>query len=190
MNTRDAGSREAWERWLARFGKTESEIWLVFPKRHTGPSAMSYEEAVCTALCFGWIDSLVRRVDDDRYARKFTPRKPESRWSAANRHRAEAMIRAGRMRPEGMALVESAKATGRWEQALARKGTEAAPCPDELAAALAENPAARATFDSLPPSARRNCVRWVGDAKRTATRERRAREAVARLARGERLGLK
>jgi uncharacterized protein YdeI (YjbR/CyaY-like superfamily) len=150
---------------------------------------MTYEEAVCTALCYGWIDSLVRRVDDDRYARKFTPRKPDSRWSASNRRRAEALIRAGRMRPEGMALVESARAAGRWEQALVTRDEES-PCPRELAAALSNNPVARTTFESLPPSARRNYARWVGDAKRTATRERWAREAVARLARGERLGLK
>ena len=168
----------------------EREIWLLFPKRHTGLTGIEYEDAVCTALCLGWIDSLVRRVDDDRYARKFTPRKPDSRWSALNRHRAEALIRAGRMRPEGMALIAGARATGRWDEALHRADAQPPVLPAELAAELDADPAARTAFAALPDSSRRTYIRWVGDAKRAATRQRRAREITTTLARGERLGMK
>jgi uncharacterized protein YdeI (YjbR/CyaY-like superfamily) len=85
--TLDVRKRPQWRKWLEAHHDSASEIWLVFYKRHTGEECISYDDAVEEALCFGWIDSIVRRLDDDRYARKFTPRKPESRWSTSNRQR-------------------------------------------------------------------------------------------------------
>src|SRR5688572_3231771 len=87
LRTLNVRSRRQWRNWLQRHHDSVSEIWLVFPKRHTAEKCLSYDDAVEEALCFGWIDSLVRRLDEDRYARKFTPRKPDSRWSTINRQR-------------------------------------------------------------------------------------------------------
>ena len=87
IETLDVGSRQEWRAWLEGHHDTVSEIWLVFHKRHTGVQSIAYNDAVEEALCFGWVDSLIRRLDGARYARKFTPRKPDSRWSTTNRRR-------------------------------------------------------------------------------------------------------
>src|SRR3954447_10815168 len=87
LKTLDVPTCDAWRQWLAKHHASESEIWLIFHKIHTGRPTISYEDAVDEALCFGWVDSLIRRLDDERYARKFTPRKADSRWSTANRTR-------------------------------------------------------------------------------------------------------
>jgi len=188
METLEARDRAEWRRWLARHHAKASEIWLVFHKVNAGGPTLSYDESVEEALCFGWVDSLIRRLDESRYARKFTPRKPGSRWSASNKARAEKMIGAGLMKPAGLALVEHAKRSGEWS------GADAAPAgasmTGELLEALAGNARARANFDRLPPSLRKRYAAWVGSGKRADTRARRSRELVEVLARGERLGLK
>src|SRR5262245_35714959 len=84
IKTLDVKTRHAWRKWLEKHHDCQTEIWLVFHKLHTGTKSIDYHDALDEALCFGWIDSLVRRLDDDRFARKFTPRKPDSRWSAIN----------------------------------------------------------------------------------------------------------
>ena len=181
-------SRTEWRRWLARHHAKASEIWLVFHKVHAGGPALSYDQSVEEALCFGWVDSLIRRLDEARYARKFTPRKPGSQWSSANRARAQRMIEAGLMQPQGLALVEEARSRGEWAAAGAPRPAQE--MPDELTGALRAHGGAKAGFESLPPSLKQQYMAWVGSAKRPDTRERRARELAAALARGERLGLK
>ncbi|MFP3944469.1 MAG: YdeI/OmpD-associated family protein [Alphaproteobacteria bacterium] len=107
-------SAHDWRDWLEEnYGRCD-EIWLVFYKKHTGKAAISYEEAVEEALCFGWIDSVKRRLDDERYAFRFTPRKPSSKWSPSNIRRVEKLIAEGRMTPAGLEPVERAKAEGAW----------------------------------------------------------------------------
>jgi uncharacterized protein YdeI (YjbR/CyaY-like superfamily) len=96
-------SRDAWRAWLARHHDTKTEIWLVFHKKHTGQPGVAYGDAVEEALCFGWIDSIVRRLDEDRYAQKFTPRKPKSNWSDSNLRRFARMVGEGRMTAAGLA---------------------------------------------------------------------------------------
>ena len=93
---------EQWRRWLAEHHASESEVWLVFHKHHTGRASIAYQDAVDEALCFGWIDSLIKRLDDARYARKFTPRKPDSKWSTANRQRYAQLKASGRLMPAGL----------------------------------------------------------------------------------------
>src|ERR1700730_18418317 len=92
---------EQWRGWLAQKQDSKAEVWLTFYKRHTGQPSIAYEDAVNEALCFGWIDSLIKRLDDARYARKFTPRKADSRWSTANRRRYAELKSSGRMMPAG-----------------------------------------------------------------------------------------
>ena len=180
--------RAGWRRWLARNHAQAPEVWLVFRKTHAGGPALAYDDSVEEALCFGWVDSLIRRLDESRYARKFTPRKPGSRWSKSNRARAEKMILDGLMTPAGLALVEDARFSGEWARADAPPPAQRT--PRELVEALEAHPGARASFKSLPPSLRKRYVAWVGAAKRADTRVRRATELAAVLGRGERLGLK
>src|ERR1700730_1055766 len=93
---------EQWRGWLAQKQDSKAEVWLTFYKRHTGQPSIAYEDAVNEALCFGWIDSLIKRLDDARYARKFTPRKPDSKWSAVNRKRYAQLKASGRLMPAGV----------------------------------------------------------------------------------------
>src|SRR5436309_3039972 len=105
INTLDVRSREEWRSWLREHHELEAEIWLVFNRRHTGLRSLGYNESVEEALCFGWIDSLIRRLDDDRYARKFTPRKANSRWSTANRRRYADLQARGILEVAGLRLA-------------------------------------------------------------------------------------
>jgi uncharacterized protein YdeI (YjbR/CyaY-like superfamily) len=105
----DVRSRAQWHAWLAKNHDATAEIWLVFHKRHTLEASLDYEDAVEEALCFGWIDSLVRPLDDARYARKFTPRKPGSRWSDPNRRRYASLEKRGLLQEAGRANAPTGK---------------------------------------------------------------------------------
>ena len=99
MKTFVAQTADQWREWLSEHHDSESEVWLIFHKLHTGVGSIAYMDALDEALCFGWVDSLVKRLDDARYARKFTPRKADSRWSTINRKRYAALKAAGRLKP-------------------------------------------------------------------------------------------
>jgi uncharacterized protein YdeI (YjbR/CyaY-like superfamily) len=189
VQTVTAKNRTAWRTWLERnHGSTPAGIWLVFKKGEAGENWLTYDEAVEEALCFGWIDSTIKRVDDVDYVRKFTPRKKDSAWSPSNKKRIARLVAAGRMTPVGLALVETAKANGNWERdPRAAIPTEISP---EFIAALADNAKAATVFAALSPSCRRQYVWWVGSAKRPETRATRVREAIALLAAGRKLGMK
>src|SRR6187455_922972 len=92
---------DEWRDWLTDHHASESEVWLIFHKQHTGVASIDYKDALDEALCFGWIDSLVKRLDDRRFARKFTPRRADSRWSDVNRKRYAELKAAGRIKPPG-----------------------------------------------------------------------------------------
>ena len=187
LEVRDRG---AWRQWLGAHHADVSNVWLVFHRKHAGIASIPYDDAVEEALCFGWIDSLVRRVDDNRYVRKFTPRRPDSVWSPTNKARAERMIATGRMTEVGQKLIDHAKASGEWAREASRDRPPADQLPAELELALAANPNAASFFHALAPSHRRRYILWIATAKRPETRTRRALEAIDRLARGEQLGLK
>ncbi len=179
---------EEWRKWLADNHDKEAEVWLVFNKKETNIPSPPYEAAVEEALCYGWIDSIIRKLSDTTYARKFTPRKIDSRWSALNRKRAERMIKAGKMTEFGMGKIEGAKANGRWYEQLEAK-TEFK-MPIEFRDSLAKNKRAKKNYESLAFSHRRQYLGWICTAKRPETRQRRIDEAIALLAKGEKLGLK
>jgi uncharacterized protein YdeI (YjbR/CyaY-like superfamily) len=187
MKTLHVIERAEWRAWLQANGGREKEVWLVFYKRHTGRKRLEYDDAVEEAVCFGWIDSIVRRLDEEKYAQKFTPRKRNSNWSAANIARAKKMIAAGRMTPAGAALIEP----GTLRRPPAKpQAADQERVPAYFIAALKADPKARAFFAGLAPSYRRLYVRWVGSAKKTETRQRRLDEALATLRAGRKLGLK
>lgn len=157
-------------------------MWVVFHKAHTGVQSMSYEDFVREALRFGWIDSLVKRLDDDRFAIKATPRKATSRWSDINRRRWMELKRAGLLTAAGLAAAPT-------ENRYAPK-QRIPELPRYIGKAMKSNPEAWSFFQKLPRRERHNFVVWIHIAKRPETRERRIRESIALLAAGRKLGLK
>ena len=179
-----AVDRAAWRSWLQEHHADGDVIWLVLLKKGVPEPSVSYEEAVEEALCFGWIDGQVRRIDDRSHAIRFTPRRAGSVWSASNRRRVERLTAEGRMTDAGSAVVRAARERGDWDQVPSDEQLDVV--PDDLTRALAGEREATEGFEALPPSARRNYVHWIVSAKREATRERRIAEVVRR----SRLGLR
>jgi len=171
--------------WLEENHASSQGVWLKIAKKGAREPSVTYDEAVELALCFGWIDSQVRRFDDQHYVQRFTPRRPRGRWSKINREKAEALIKAGRMRPAGLAEVEAAKADGRWEAAY--EGQRTAKVPPDLQRELDANPTAAEFFASLSSANRYAIVYRLDDAKKPETRERRLKKFVAMLERGEKI---
>lgn len=181
-------TRQQWRQWLSRHHEENDGIWLVFYRKEVGKPTLEYDAAVEEALCFGWIDSIIKKIDAERYVRKFTPRRPNSRWSALNKKRIEKVTRQGLMMPSGLARVAEAKKSGAWDKS-DRPDIPSAPTA-EFARALAANAKAKAFFEQLAPSHRRMYSGWTAMAKRPETRDRRITAAIALLERGEKLGMK
>lgn len=181
-------SRDEWRGWLEGNHDKSAGVWLVFYKKGTGKASLEYDASVEEALCFGWIDSIVKRMDEERYKRKFTPRKAASQWSELNKKRVAKLVRQKRMAEPGLAKVAQAKKSGRWAES--GRPDISFDVPAELKKALAGNKKAKAFFEQLAPTYRRQFIGWVTVAKRQETRERRVAEAIALLERGKRLGMK
>jgi uncharacterized protein YdeI (YjbR/CyaY-like superfamily) len=186
-----AEDRDAWRAWLECNHHKATEIWLIYFKKHTRRPSVAYAHAVEEALCFGWIDGIVKRIDDERYAQRFTPRRAASKWSELNRHRARRLIGEGRMTRAGEAVLPVDLMAGAGERLGTRPRSDWADVvPDDLRAALQENRAAREYFERLAPSYRWQYVGWIASAKREETRRKRVREAMGLLAQGRKLGMK
>jgi uncharacterized protein YdeI (YjbR/CyaY-like superfamily) len=183
-------TREQWREWLAANHETEPGIWLIFYKKHTGKPSLPYDHAVEEALCYGWIDSIIRRIDEERYRQKFTPRKMRSSWSVANVMRVEALVKQGKMTPKGLDLYQYAKEQNLLPDASLKQKPKMPDTPAWLKKALNDNPAAGDHFNKLAPSHRRHYLMWLMDAKREDTRTRRLQEAIDKLSKGEQLGMK
>lgn len=186
-----AADRRKWRDWLIENHESRDEAWLVRYKVHTGRPGISYEDAVEEALCFGWIDGRVRRIDDERYMIRFTPRRSGSRWSALNIGRAEKMIEEGLMTDAGLAEIKSARKDGRWERAFKddKNRKKEIDMPEDLAGAMKKNREALENFEQMAPSYRRNYIRWVEAARKSDTRQRRIDEVVQRAARNIKPGI-
>ena len=186
--TLHVATREEWRAWLAEHHATEREIWLVYFKQHTGQPRVAYDHAVEEALCFGWIDSIVRRLDDERYAQKFTPRRNTAKWSESNLRRFAKLVKEGRMTPAGLAKGPPPDVTA------AKKPESPLSVADEVPAYIQQrlqtNAKAWRFFQDLAPSYRRHYVHWIELAKREETRQRRLEEAVGLLEQNKKLGLK
>jgi len=186
MKTLLAQTRDQWSDWLTEYYASESEVWLIFHKRHTGVRSIDYRDAIDEALCFGWVDSLVKRLDDRRYALKFTPRRANSRWSASNRQRYAELKASGRLKLSGIERPPTDRGYGPRPTRL--------PIPSRLPAhihrELKNHPRAFRQFEALTPSQRRRYVAWIETAKREETKLRRLKEAIRLLTGGKVLGLK
>lgn len=174
-----AVDRDAWRAWLEEHHATRDHVWLTLHKKHVAEPCVTLEEAVEEALCFGWIDGRLRRVDDRRHVLRFSPRKPRSNWASSNKARVARLIAEGRMTPAGMAVIDAAKANGSWDRLDERQLDST---PPDLAAALAAEPPAQERWSTLAPSLRRQYVYAVLQAKRPETRARRVADTVRRAA--------
>ncbi|WP_298158741.1 YdeI family protein [Brevundimonas sp.] len=170
-------SRAALRQWLSENHQRSGSIWLITWKKHTDHH-VSWDDVVEEALCFGWIDSQPRKLDQDRSMIRLSPRKPGSGWSGVNKARIEGLLAEGLVAPPGIAAIESARRDGSWT---ALDGASRLSVPDDLVTALDAHPGAAEHFDAFPPSARRSILEWIATAKRTGTRAERVNE-TARLA--------
>jgi len=181
-------NRDDWREWLRRNHDIEKEVWLIIYKKHTGKRSVPYDDSVEEALCFGWIDSIIKRIDDEKFIRKFTPRKPKSKWSEANKSRATRMITEGKMTEAGLAKIREAKKSGEWfKTPPVRKELV---IPPYMRVALAKNKIALENFNNLAKSYKRQYIGWITSAKREETRKRRLAEAIRLLEKNEKLGMK
>jgi uncharacterized protein YdeI (YjbR/CyaY-like superfamily) len=177
---RTFGSAADWQACLESEHATSAGIWLRFAKKGAPEATLSYAEALNAALCFGWIDAQTRGLDESYWLKRFTPRRPGSRWSKINTEKADALIAAGLMQPAGLREVESAKADGRWAAAYAGQRTIAV--PDDLRVALDANPAALAYFATISSINRYAILYRLTTVKRAETRARKISQYVQMLA--------
>ncbi len=175
----EPGTRAAWRRWLEKHHGESSGLWLVLAKK--GAGGLSYDDAVEEALCFGWIDSRVRRLDEQHYQQWYCPRRPGSIWSLPNKARVARLLEAGLLAPAGLARIAAAQADGSWGLL---DQVEALVMPEDLAAALRAAPGAEAGFAGLAPSVRKPLLYWVLSARRAQTRAGRIGAVVEAAAAG------
>ena len=168
-------SEAEWRAWLDTHHAREEGVWLIRYKAAAERSNLTLEQAIRQALCYGWIDSLPRALDDERTMLWFAPRKPASNWSRLNRDRVEELEAAGLIEVAGREKIEAARADGSWS---ALDPVDRLEVPDDLADAFDRYPGARDAWDAFPPSARRGILEWILNAKRDATRARRVEETA------------
>lgn len=176
-------SRAQWRAWLRKNHKRTEGIWLVTYKKHVADKYLSFEDKVQEALCFGWIDSVPRKLDADRTMHYLSPRRPGSVWSAINKAHVERLIAQRRMTAAGLAKVEAAKADGSWHTLTSVDRME---IPADLAKALARSKTAQEHFNAFPPGIRKNILYWVTSAKTAETRKKRISTTVREAAQGRR----
>ncbi|MBU6998204.1 MAG: YdeI/OmpD-associated family protein [Theionarchaea archaeon] len=177
-------TRSEWRSWLEANHTTQNEIWLVFYKKHTGNPTISYNDAVEEAICFGWIDSIIKRIDDEKFVRKFTPRRDTRRWSSSNIDRIKKMINQGKMTEAGLQKID--------ELSLERgpEPRKEFTIPTHVEEALKAHPEAWNNFVALAPGYRRQYLGWVVSAKKEETQKRRLAELITVLENNEKLGMK
>lgn len=180
-------NRYEWRHWLELNHAQDDAIWVVLQKVKSPNEGIKYDGALEEALCFGWIDGKVKRIDDHEHVQWFSPRRRSSPWSRRNRDKAERLIEEGLMTEAGLAEVEKAKENGRWEAAYASK--EPTRMPDDLLDALKSNKVAHDNFTAFPNSSRLMYIRWVNEAKRESTRARRIKRVVERSVKNKKPGI-
>lgn len=178
-----APTRAHWRQWLAEHHATQKNVWLKIFKKDSGTPSVTYDEAVDEALCFGWVDSAIKKGDQTHYLQFFARRNPKSNWSRVNKAKVEKLTQAGLMTEAGLAMVDLAKRTGTWT---ALDEVENLISPADLRAMLYQNPVANACFEAFPKSVKRGILEWLLNAKTPATRARRLAEIVSKAERNER----
>lgn len=176
-------NRTEWRDWLRENHARDAGVWMIRYKTSTGKPTLTYDDAVEEAICFGWIDSVPRKLDGQRTMLYFAPRKPGSGWSRLNKERVRRMMEIGAMTQVGQAKIDAAKADGSWTLL---DDVENLIVPDDLAAAFAQHPGAAMHWEAFPRSVKRGILEWIQSAKRADTRRRRIDETAEKAARNER----
>ncbi len=168
-------TRNAWRKWLEKNHSTSPGVWLIYDKKSTGKVKLVYNDAVEEALCFGWIDSTMRPLDEGHFMQRFTPRKSKSGWSGLNKKRIEKMIAGGLMTGAGFEKIEAAKKDGSWESF---DHIDAIQLPEDFQKALSGNKKAKANFENFPPFSKKQFLYHINQAKTKATRKQRIKLCV------------
>ncbi|NOR16444.1 hypothetical protein GQ543_01870 [candidate division WOR-3 bacterium] len=179
-------NRDDWRAWLEKNHATKKEVWLVYYKKHTGKPRIPYDDAVEEALCYGWIDSTIKRLDNEKYAQKYTPRRAKSIWSRLNIERAKKMINQGKMTKTGLALFKEA---GKKKGSKAKVIKKNYAVPADLKRALTRNKKALENFNNFALSYKKIYVFWIIDAKKKETREKRIKRVVKWAAQNKKSGM-
>lgn len=188
-NTIYLHTRAEWRNWLQENHEIEYEIWFIYYKKHTGKPSVPYNEAVEEALCFGWIDSLVKRLDDERYVQKYSQRKPKSGWSDLNIRRVKKLIAEGKMTDAGLYKIPAAILSGENLSPIVPTKKEFS-VPAFIIEILAENTIAFENFNKLSQSHKKQYVEWILQAKKDETRLKRINEAIDLLEKNKKLTMK
>jgi len=178
-------NRDDWRAWLSQNHDKKKEIWLIYFKKHTRRPRIPYDDAVEEAICFGWIDTTVKRLDDERFAQKFTPRGKKSEWSEHNRRRALKMIKEGKMTEAGRAKIGSIDL----KKKIVSPAIKKVPMPADLSRALKARKNAFENFSKFAPSYRQLYMRWIMDAKKPETRMKRIQKTVQFAAKNRKPGM-
>ena len=179
-------NKNEWRDWLQENHAAQKEAWLVILKNHAARPGIYYEEAVEEAVCFGWIDGVMKSVPAEHYFLRFTPRKRGSIWSVSNQQRVERLTAQGRMAAAGIAKVREAKENGEWEAAIRREDISS--LPEDLSRALLGNAEAQANFEKYPASQKKQFLYWIASARTEKTRQQRIQGTVEMAAKNQRLG--
>lgn len=167
-------------RWLSEHHASAGSVWLVTWKKDSGGPYVAYDDVVDELICYGWVDSLPRKLDQARTMRRISPRDPKSNWSRVNKRRVRRLTRAGRMAPAGLAVVEEARRNGAWDFLNEVENLE---IPPDLASAFEQHEGSRRRFERFPRSSKRGILEWIKNARTPATRRRRIEETATKAAR-------
>ena len=181
-------NRDHWRKWLQKNHAKVTEVLLVYFKKDSGKANITYIESLEEALCFGWIDGIRKRRDEESYTHRFTPRKEKSKWSPTNLKLAKLLITEKKMTPAGQKAYESRLEYSR--KVMDKIQAKSLSTPAELSKALLRNKCAASYFDSLAPSHRKQYILWISTAKKVETREKRIKEAIKLLSDKKKLGMK
>lgn len=173
-----AKDRAAWRKWLEKNHQKANGIWLIYYKKGSGKTRVAYADAVKEALCFGWIDTTSRPIDEERYKQLFVPRKPKSNWSKLNKSYTEELIKEGLMTKAGLEKIEIAKENGSWDKG---DHVEDGVIPPDFEKALSKSKVATEHFQSLVKTNRFYLLHWLNSAKREETRAARIKEIMNAL---------
>jgi uncharacterized protein YdeI (YjbR/CyaY-like superfamily) len=171
-----AKNRKAWRRWLLKHHLSEPGVWLIYYKKNSGKPRVSYDDAVEEALCFGWIDSIMKPLDEEKYMQKFTPRKTKSVWSTLNKKRVANLVEQDLMMPAGLEIIEAGKKNGSWTQL---DHVENFVVPPDLRKFFTNNKKVSAYFDGLGKFRQKQWLYRLHNAKLPATRKKRMGELKA-----------
>jgi len=171
-NPKHFKTRGEFRKWLKKNHAKQKELWILFYKVHTNKKSVRYAEAVEEALCFGWIDGIVKRIDDEKHAQRYTPRKPRSIWSNVNKERAKQMIDSGKMTEAGLAKIKEAKKSGWWQKAYTTSRSEYE-MSEEMKKVLMSDKEAWRNFQNFSRGGQNTYIFWVNYAKREETKKKR-----------------